>query len=953
MIHSPKVIRIQTVLPGASRLMPLVEAFVRGGGGVVTGVGDGRLPFIRAAFEDEDIDTMSLGMLVSDCLALACDRQPAQTPMNLLRESVASVARSLSPDSAFRPVSEFAGTHRALAEAIDELWAHGWKPEELEDCCREQPWERRVASVADVMRAVDEILGPLNLESNGIRVRSLLEGEASANLPFDRVLVLGAHEAEPHHVEFFRWLDGQGVQVELIAEGHPTNPDMFLGTRRLAAALGLEAPAPDGPAFARSLFGTAVGIEEREVVLATSADPLAECEWALRDIVRRERQGLTWSKQGILVRSLDSYGPMLRVAAARLGVPIRLAMRVPLLENAFARLTLGFLHFCSTGALRHIEPLIQSSYLGLDRKNRERLRETVRLHQSRDRLWPELTALASTIPELAWVGRLVTLRGLFASQVLGLAAWSRQLTDWIGEMPWHEQSLFGTGQTQERDKRAQNAMQRALAQVATIRVATDDSAMSFDAFVGTCARAWDEAETTLPSAREGVVVVSREADLPEVEHLAVLGVLEGEFPRRRRESAILDDEVRLALAAARPDRIPLPLSAEQASQERDEFYRVCVAPKGSLWLSYPLTGEDRDNIPAFFLSEVERVVPGADKRDFPRTELVPAPGQCLAPADEDLARALEQEAHHPLVPTLETIEARMAVRRDPAKGVSPAELADARACPFVWFARHRTPIRQPGIREGWRRLRRIPVRARLAQQPDEDSARAAMEQALTELVEQSRPYLEPFEARMLEIGGRRLVRDWTLREFAAREVWGRDSALARIEVPLGEEPFRESLKRGDMDVRLVGHVPALTKKKGRWSLHLYEGRALGTLTDRRDLEADALLFVGALAVAVPGDRHAIEIETLSDKRWLFVMGDLDFRDDPDRGLYVVHFQEYKAFCEEVLRHLAQAADRVSNAEVLPTPGTPCRSCTYGEWCRMHLEYGEIHPGTPAKEPEDG
>lgn len=953
MIHSGQVIRIQTVLPGASRLTPLVQAFATGGGGVLTAVGDGRLPYIRALFEDDELDAMSLGMLVSDCLALACDRQPAQTPRNLLRESVANVARSLSSQNVFKPVAEFAGTHRVLADAIDELWAHGWQPDELEEACRGQRWESRVDSVAEVMRAVEDILGPLNLESNGIRVRSLLDGETSANLPFDRVLVLGAHEAEPHHVEFFRWLDAQGVSVELVAEGHPTNDAMFEGTRRLAQRLGIAADSPEGSPFARSLFGEGTGPDDREVVLATCADPLAECEWALRDIVRREREGIPLSSQGILARSLESYGPMLRVAAARLGVPIHLAMRVPLLDNAFARLTLGCLRFCVTGALRDIEPLIQSSYLGLDRKNRATLREAVRQHQGRDRLWAELESLPQTIPELAWVGRMVALRRAFAPQLLGLAAWSRHLTDWIGEMPWHEQSLFGSGQTQERDKRAQNAMQRALAQAATIRVATDDAPITLDGFVACCARAWQEAETTLPSMRDGVFVVSREADLPDVDHLAVLGVLEGEFPRRRQESAIFDDEVRTALAVARPDRIPLPLSTEQASQERDEFYRVCVAPGKSLWLSYPLTGEDRDNIAAFYLSEVERVAPGAIKRDFPRTGLVPPLDECRIPADAELARALAMEGHKPSPPSLESIEARLAVRRDPAKGVSPAELADARACPFVWFARHRTPIRQPGIREGWRRLRRIPVRARLALQTDEQAAISSMEQALAELVEQSRPYLEPFEARMLEIGGRRLIRDWTLREFAARALWGRDEDAVRSEAPLGEEPFRETLTKADLDVRLVGHVPALSKKNGRWCVHLVESRNLGTPANRRELEPDALLFVGLLAVATPGARHTLEIETLSGRRWLYVMGEMDFREDPERNLFVVHYPDYRAFCEEVVRHLSQAADRVSNAEIVPTPGSVCRSCTYGEWCRMHLEYGEVAAMGPSREDDDG
>ncbi len=926
---------------------------MRGGGGVVTGVGEGRLPFIREAFEDDDLEVMALGMLVSDCLSLACDRQPAQTPMTLLRESVASATRHLSTHNVFRPVAEFSGTHRALAEAIDELWAHGWRPDELEESCASQPWRERVASLAEVMRGVEDILSPLNLESNGARVRSLVEAETSANLPFDRVLILGAHEAEPHHIEFVRWLDAQGVLVELVAEMHPTNQAMFQGTTRLAAAFELEPQAPESPAFARALFGEGPATDEKEVLVTTCADPLAECEWVLRDIAHRERQGLPWSRQGILARSLQGYGPLLRVAAARLEIPLHLAMRVPLLENAFARLTLGCLRFCSTGALRDIEPLIHSSYLGLDRKAREQLRDAVRLHQNRDRLWTELESLTQANPDLAWVGRLVTMRRTLAPQMLGLAAWSRQLTDWIGEMPWHEQSLFGNGQTQERDKRAQNAMQRSLAQMATIRLATDDSPISLDGFVACCARAWEETELTLPSPRDGVTVVSREADLPEVDHLAVLGVLEGDFPRRPRENAILDDEVRRALAQARPGRAPLPLSTEQAAQERDEFYRVCIAPRRSLSLSYPLTGDDRDNIPAFFLSEVEHAAKHVERREHRRTEIVPAPDNCLATADEALAMALEGTAESPKPPVLETIDARLAVRRDPAQGVSPSELADARACPFAWFARHRTPIRQPGIREGWRRLRRIPTRARLAHQPDEASARSAMEHALAELVEQSRPFLEPFEARMLEIGGRRLVRDWMFREFASREVWGRDAVAIRAEAPLGEEPFRESLTKRDMDIRLVGSVPALSKKKGRWCLNLYEARSFGTLSSRRDLEPEALVFVGALVLAVPGDRPVLEVETLSDKRWLFVFGDINFRDDPNHGLYVVHFQDYKDFCLGVLPHLSLAAHRISNAEIAPTPGNACRSCTFGEWCRMHIDYGEVAAAPVITEDDHG
>src|SRR5262249_31937784 len=62
---------------------------------------------------------------------------------------------------------------------------------------------------------------------------------------------------------------------------------------------------------------------------------------------------------------------------------------------------------------------------------------------------------------------------------------------------------------------------------------------------------------------------------------------EGEWPAAVRDDAVLDDRKRTLLASLRPERAPLPQSADVVAREREMFRQWCASARRQLVLSWP------------------------------------------------------------------------------------------------------------------------------------------------------------------------------------------------------------------------------------------------------------------------------------------------------------------------------------------------------------------------------
>ena len=79
-------------------------------------------------------------------------------------------------------------------------------------------------------------------------------------------------------------------------------------------------------------------------------------------------------------------------------------------------------------------------------------------------------------------------------------------------------------------------------------------------------------------------------------------------PKRRIEDPILNDEDRIFLHHHFSDLPPLKDSFSVARSERDLFIRLCSVAEKKLVFSYPQTDETKDNVPAFYLTELEKIL---------------------------------------------------------------------------------------------------------------------------------------------------------------------------------------------------------------------------------------------------------------------------------------------------------------------------------------------------------
>jgi hypothetical protein len=931
-----------------ANLRSSLAQFHASGGGFCASLAPGSHSRISGLAESFDsVQDVPFERFVARCLSLRREAMLPAADGIQEREALARACRSLPPESPFYACREHGGFVRRLAATLRELRLWRWAPDEMRRLSSEcEPWLRaKLESLAQLEEGVRAGLRSAARELATERMERCLRLGGSAERPF-RLWVYAGGEFAPIWADWLRWAAQTGNEVWLVVDGHPGSDRVFRGASRMVKAVRAHARWAGGAnALADGLFASQGALDPGIAVRVLSvADPLAEAEWALRSLAESAEDPDSKGRVAIYVRSLDDYALLLHAAAERLGIVLRMARRERVSENPWFRFLMAFLQSCAESSPRGLAKLASSSYLGLPPESAALCREAISLACGESDPWSGWAArMDGANAADKWSFEAVRLHDKAEMGPIPLQEWRDELTDLV-DADWLE-TAFQTGSpTRARDTAARAALLHALEQRAAL--AEDGEEADLPSFLEELKRIASQCESGVGPGEEGIPVVASTYGLGSAETVCVLGMVEGVFPRRRSEDPILSDFERAEISARRPEAPALPSSHDVAAAERDELIRLCAAPTRELNLFYPQVGDDRDNTPAFYLTELKRAA-GArfSTREAPSARLAPLGEECRFAADMALRAALDGPRLMPSEPELLEEASRELARGLPEDGLSPSELRDALRCPFQFLFRRKLGIRPGPGAPAWHRLRFLPEAVRLPALEDRASASAALERALAEEIESLESSLEPAERRLLEAGGRREVRGWVDREFTARELWRKEPPGIEAGVAFGEAGTAGDLPVRGGSLKLRGRWAAVGDLQGLAVGQVYGARSFGGGRNLDKLEDPDFLELGLYLWSLCKRRKsvALELDTASGERLLMVLPkpeELRLESRVGEGVRVVDLGEKQPFFERVKGLLGEAVERIERGEMRPKPGEHCRTCDYGELCRRAQGWGE-------------
>lgn len=895
------------------------------------------------------------GSVVGELLAVAGGRTLPLAQAGHIQAAVAEACLTLEEDSPFFRSINFAGTHRKIRRALSELRDWGLDADDLDELAEklEEPLRGKVRSLGKIERAVSEALRSLARERAADRMAASLDLEPEST-ELRPLLVLAGSAVSYLEARWLNWVAARGVATTVLVEHSAKGSALFAELNPILPLLNgkLERRESDEPLL-HNLFNTKDPTDEAATVqieIVSTSDPLAEAEWTVRSILNDLRSGLGEHEIAIFCRNGEAYIPLLESAATRFELNLSTPRRLPLLANSFASLTLQILEFCAANDVRLLGAILNSSYLGLSPQTVAEMRKALaEFSRSPEKMWKLLEQYAVDQAEpVSWLKPLLEWRSNCLRESANLTEWCERFRG-LGQQQWREQALDASSLTSQRDSYAQSALQRTLAEYASVERAGARRSYTLAQFSRFCRRLWEASEVSSPSRENAVPVVRSSEQLGAIKRLYVVGMLEGIFPRRRSEDPILSDEDKAVISRSMPDRPPIPNSYDKAASERDEFYRICASASEKLTFSYPQTDDDRDNVRAFYLVEVERAVSGrVAKIDRPRTLLTP-PIPTIG-ADVRLENALAGPREAPLPNKLQSQSAVQAVAKQATGNLTPRQLSDVLECPYSFMARRVMDMRPNRSRSRWHNLYQLPKRTGLAGAPFQDAAEHALSKALNGLVEELYSDGSPHDIALIKSGGKRLISEWVEREFQSRELWPRETVVEEPSFEKGD--LRSKLKADGGYVFLHGSYPAISERDGYRILHLFQASEPWEEANREEdpwfrLKKRDQFEIGLLLIALHAggaEQVGIEIDSASGTRNLFLMPrpEGNFRSHQAAGFKITAIDRDRRaeLFREIGKQVEIALKRISSADVEPRPGEHCRTCDYGELCRRSLDFGE-------------
>lgn len=350
-----------------------------------------------------------------------------------------------------------------------------------------------------------------------------------------------------------------------------------------------------------------------------------------------------------------------------------------------------------------------------------------------------------------------------------------------------------------------------------------------------------------PASVHGVVVAEGlSAAYRAFDHVFVLELELGRFPRRRPASVVLDDAERDALVAA-----GVPLDRRQAWEvrERELFRALAAGATRGLTLAWARTREDQQPaVVSSFVGEVMRCQPAA-RVHARAASLVPVPGFPLADGPQGVAHATHGAdiewrrltgTAGPYDGRIESaaLQAVLAERHGEAFRWSPTSLESLAKCPHAWFAQ---------------RLLRLEV----LEEPDDDIAATVRGTVLHAALAGFYDRLRAAWQRPVFLTEDTVEATLPVLHEAFDVAYAETAAGAWMGAPALEAARRDEWRR-----QLEGYVRAEAAERTKWmtSNHWSPKRWLRTAVERHEVAFGPALFeVGDVRFTAAGRMDRIEV----------------------------------------------------------------------------------------------
>ncbi len=864
------------------------------------------------------------------CLMLDIPYFPLAS-QGVVRESLRYAINHL-PESPFVDILHYPGYLTVLQRLLHEF--RMWNaPLQIE--CYSSIEDERLSQLLNIVCQVDSLqkscLEKIGVEILSSRLRRCLDADVKELLEHFDVSFVHSSEVTPLIIDWLSWARERSLSGTYYYPKISNRKNMFQGIELL---IGKSAECSDVKHFwYENLFTT----EKNEKIdidaqLFSTPDILAECEWVVHKCMEHTKGHVSGKRIGIYAKELESYAPLLRVAAERVGLPLRFCMRTKLVENTFVGYVNNLLKWLLLEDISSASYVINSSYSGINYEEKQFLLDS--LHRSiphNDSHQVLLDNLPSTFECSVWLKKIIEWGLSVKSIECNLETWIQNLRDLIlivsdnffDENPYNRDELL------ERDQRACLSLIRSLTDYASIHTRDVYRHYSASKFHDVCIKVWEMDDVVYPYMQSGVTVTNNLDALQELDVLFVVGCLEGFYPKKRRENVILSDEDKQLVSETVSLVHLLPNSYDTVREERDDFIRICALPSEQILFSYPETSEDRDNIPAFYITEIERYL-GRDlhTKHYTRLDGVNR--------EKEQRKILTNKADEKDSWTSEFL----AGKREGCVDVK--ELVSIEQCPFRAALKYGLDVREDAtLQNAFGYVLKLLNWDRTMEMKSEEEARKMLLSQFQVLLSEKLYKLTAWEKSLLSGAVKNRINNFIKREFSARDLWRRKEKELYKNEDISEANSRNSITIQGEQITLVGTLPARYTTDEYTILTSFDNGYRYVSWDN-DFSSQHLLE-GILMLTQYGKNLAtgIEVDDLNEKRYLLLLPKLydnSLKSSSDGMLNIREVSDnIPEYYKQLRVKMLECWNQWKKGNMVPKKNDSCRSCAYHSLCRIEKD----------------